>query len=73
MMRPVISTEICILKVLADQALYAIGVGKAPFGGKGSGLKEGEDSRDVIRKLIAVGVRALETHGVKKRELDGKN
>lgn len=66
-MRPDLSNEIGIIKVLADKALYAITMGKGPYGGKGSGLKENEDARDVLRKLIAVGVRALETQGVKSR------
>lgn len=64
---PNLSNEIGIIKILADQALFAISMGKGPYGGKGSGLKEGEDSRDVLRKLVAVAVRAMENHGVKER------
>jgi hypothetical protein len=66
--KPVLSNEIGIVKVLADQALYAISMGKGPFGsGPRNELKDSEDSRDVLRKLVAVAVRALETHGVPLR------
>jgi hypothetical protein len=65
---PVLSNEIGIVKCLADQALFAISMGKGPYGaGPRSGLNNEEDSRDVLRKLIAVAVRALESHGVKER------
>jgi hypothetical protein len=66
--RPVLSNEIGIVYCLAQQALTAISMGKGPFGsGTRNGLREGEDSRDVLRKLAAVAVRALETEGVTKR------
>lgn len=68
--QPVLSNEIGIVKVLADQALVAISMGKGPHGsGSRNGLNEGEDSRDALRKLIAVAVRALETHGCPPRNL----
>ncbi len=65
---PVLSNEIGIVKVLADQALVAISMGKGPYGsGERNKLSEGEDSRDILRKLIGVAVRALETHGCPPR------
>lgn len=68
--RPVLSNEIGIVFCLADDALKAISMGKGPYGsGKRNRLPEGEDSRDILRKLIAVAVRALETEGVKLREI----
>lgn len=66
--RPVLSNEVGIIFCLAQDALRAISNGKGPHGsGPRNGLKEGEDTRDVLRKLVAVGVRALETEGVRPR------